>query len=331
MATSPTRFQNLCLGCMNYRKNAADVCPVCGRKKDTPNKHAQLVPGSVLGGRYLVGRALGQGGFGITYIAFYLPAERKVAIKEFFPQAISVRMADRYTVVPADTQTADALFRKGLDRFFKEAQILKKFADNPNIVGVKDFFSENGTSYIVMDFIDGVTFKAYLASLGRPMFLGDVLALLNPITESLEQVHAQGLLHRDISPDNIIFTDSGAAKLLDFGAARNFSLEGELRNTVNVKMGYAPPEQFQTHGKQGPWTDVYALAATVYRAVTGQKPVSALDRWYGEDTLIPPRTLGARISANAEYVLLKGLSMDTKERYRSATELFAELRKTLRK
>ena len=327
MTTTIRRFQSLCLGCMNFRKNISAPCQICGRSKNIVNKHEQLIPGSILAGHYLIGRALGQGGFGITYLAFDLKFEKKVAVKEFFPHAIVTRKKDHYTVIPSAEKGVAALFVKGLNRFFKEAQILAKFAENPYIVGVNDFFYENATSYIVMDFVEGVTFKNYLISLKCPMYLGDVLALLEPIAESLETVHARGLLHRDISPDNIILTGSGVAKLLDFGAARSFSLEGELSNTINVKMGYAPPEQFQTHGKQGPWTDVYALAATIYRAITGQKPVSALDRWYGEDTLIPPRSLGAIITMAEEYALLKGLAMETEKRSQSIEDFFSTLKR----
>lgn len=316
---------NLCLGCMRYLDVPDAPCPVCGWKRGAENQPHQLSPGSVLAGKYLVGRSLGQGGFGITYLAWDILRQCRLAIKEFFPGDNVIRQRDGYTVTPRDTQEARTLFAQGRERFFTEAQNLSQFGDDANIVTVLDFFQENETAYIVMEYVEGQTLKAYLASLGQPMLLGDALALLAPVARSLERVHAAGLLHRDISPDNIMITASGDIKLLDFGAARAFSLQGERSNTVNVKVGYAPKEQFQTHGEQGPWTDVYALAATIYNAITGVVPASTLDRWQGADTLRRPTSLGIRLLPAQEAVLLKGMAVEHKQRYRSVREFFSAL------
>lgn len=321
----PTALQHLCLGCMNYLDRPDVPCPACGWQSNTQNQPHQLVPGSFLAGKYLIGRALGQGGFGITYIAWDISQERKVAIKEYYPGDFVTRDRDCYTVSPRTTQDDVKLFRQGRDRFSAEARNLARFSSDPNIVDVLDFFQENGTAYIVMEFVEGQTLKQYLAGLGRPMLLGDVLVLLAPVAESLERVHAAGLLHRDISPDNIMITTVGAAKLLDFGAARAFSLQGERSNTVNVKVGYAPKEQFQTHGEQGPWTDVYALAATIYNAVTQVTPASTLDRWQGKDTLQRPTALSADISPAEEAVILKGMAVEHRNRYKTVRQFYTAL------
>lgn len=288
---------------MQYLDQPNSCCPICGRAPDTQNQPHQLAPGSVLAGKYLVGRVLGQGGFGITYIGWDIPANAKRAIKEYYPSDSVTREGDGCTVTPYSSQGVPRLFSEGRDKFFSEAQNLARFDNVPNIVSVKDFFLENGTAYIVMEFVEGQTFKEYLSSLGRPMELGDALALLAPVARSLEQVHAAGLIHRDVSPDNIMLTSDGTAKLLDFGAARGFSLQGARTNTVNVKMGYAPDEQYRTHGNQGPWTDVYALAATIYRAVTGVVPTQAIDRT-PTDLLDRPTALGANLTPAQERVLL---------------------------
>lgn len=318
-------LQHLCLGCMTCLDDPSAPCPVCAWRRDLQNQPHQLAPGSLLAGRYMVGRALGQGGFGITYVAWDTSQMQKVAIKEYYPIDNVTRGRDFYTVTPHTSPEVAKLFIQGRDRFFSEAQNLAKFDSDSNIVSIKDFFYENETAYIVMEFVDGPTLKEYLAALGQPMLLGDILALLAPVVDSLERVHAAGLLHRDISPDNIMITDNGVAKLLDFGAARAFSLQGERSNTVNVKVGYAPKEQFQTHGEQGPWTDVYALAATIYNAVTGVVPASTLDRWQGQDTLQRPTALGISITPLQEAVLLKGMAVEHKHRYQSVRQFYDAL------
>jgi len=288
----------------------------------------ELEQGAILAGKYLVGRVLGQGGFGITYIGWDIPANKKRAIKEYFPSDSVTRQGDRYTVMPHSSQGVPQLFAQGRDKFYSEAQNLARFDQAPDIVSVTDFFQENGTAYIVMEFIEGQTLKQYLNSLGRPLELADALALLAPVARSLEQVHTAGLIHRDVSPDNIMLTTDGTAKLLDFGAARGFSLQGARTNTVNVKMGYAPDEQYRTHGNQGPWTDVYALAATIYRAVTGVVPTQAIDR-APTDLLDKPTALGAHLTPAQEKVLLKGMAVYPEGRYKSIREFYDAMERSV--
>lgn len=323
-----TAIDHLCMGCMRYLDKPGTRCPACGWEPGMGNQPHQLEAGAILAGKYLVGRVLGQGGFGITYMGWDIPANAKRAIKEYYPSDSVTRQGDGYTVTPYSSQGVPRLFAEGRDKFYSEAQNLARFDHVPDIVSVKDFFQENGTAYIVMEFIEGQTFKDYLTCLGRPMELGDTLALLAPVARSLELVHGAGLIHRDVSPDNIMLTTDGTAKLLDFGAARGFSLQGARTNTVNVKMGYAPDEQYRTHGNQGPWTDVYALAATIYRAVTGVVPTQAIDR-APTDLLDRPTALGANLTPAQERVLLKGMAVYPDGRYQSIREFYDAMERTL--
>lgn len=228
------------MGCMRYLDKPGARCPACGWGPGMANQPHQLEAGAILAGKYLVGRVLGQGGFGITYIGWDIPANAKRAIKEYYPSDSVTRQGDGYTVTPYSSQGVPRLFAEGRDKFYSEAQNLARFDHVPDIVSVKDFFQENGTAYIVMEFIEGQTFKDYLSRLGRPMELGDTLALLAPVARSLELVHGAGLIHRDVSPDNIMLTTDGTAKLLDFGAARGFSLQG-ARTTPSWRSRCPPP------------------------------------------------------------------------------------------
>lgn len=327
-------LQHVCMGCMSPLDNPSQPCSKCGWRQGKSNGDNQLRPGTVIdstAGRYVFGRALGQGGFGITYIAGDVGSKVKVAIKEYYPGKVATRSNDDKTVVTrSGTVEQERFFEKGIKDLYREADTLAKFSDDPNIVTVRAIFKANGTAYIVMEFVEGKTLKEMLAENPRPMPLNDVVSMLKPMMKSLAKVHAAGIVHRDISPDNIIFTEEGIVKLIDFGAARSLALEGEQSLTVMFKMGYAPPEQFQSHGKQGPWTDVYALASTIYHAVTAQRPVSTMDRWMGEDTLLPPSSLpGVTLTPAQEQVVLKGMALKIEDRYQSVQEFYKALRGSL--
>ena len=317
-------YETLCIGCMESHAGPGP-CPHCGLDKagyETPPHHLQ--PRSILAGKYLVGKALGEGGFGITYIGFDLNLELRVAIKEYFPSGLVTRQttnANR-SVTPFMGESGE-LYQKGIERFLQEAKSLAKFYELPGIVSVKDFFRENGTAYIVMEFLEGVTLKRMLADRGGRIPFEETMSLLGPVLESLSKVHAEGLIHRDISPDNIMLTQRGA-KLIDFGAAREFAAPESRSRSVVFKVGFAPWEQYQTRGEQGPWTDVYALCATIYRCVTGETPPEALER-IGEDLLEPPSRKGAVLPASAESALMRGLAVFKKDRYADIPQLTAAL------
>ena len=314
----------ICLGCMEELENGAVVCPKCGWNNAANNNVShQLLAGSVLLGKYLVGRVLGEGGFGITYIGWDLILERKVAIKEFYPQGIVNReLTHRSTVVSCVGK--EEFIEKEKEGFIKEAKTMAKLGNIPGIVTMHDVFAQNGTVYIVMDYVKGKTLKAYVKENGNRLPVQQVISFLEPIFKALQNVHEKGLIHRDISPDNIMLRPDGTAVLLDFGAARQMSVAGERSLTVNLKHGYAPMEQYQTRGVQGPWTDVYALSATIYRLITGKVPPSAADRII-EDDLPLPSTLGADILSWQEKALMHGLAVRTADRILNVSELWEGL------
>lgn len=299
------------------------VCPICRQAVNcTPPSH-HLRPGTVLGGRYYLGAALGHGGFGITYVGFDMLAARKVAIKEYFPSGFVNRYTAESTYVRTDVE-ADKIefFKKGKRRFFDEATILAGFAGVDGVVDVLDCFEANNTVYIVMEFLDGITLKQYLEQYGT-ITAEQAINLLMPVMTALKQIHRKNLIHRDISPDNIMLIQQGGGfkiKLIDFGATRNVSAVANKSLTVILKPGFAPIEQYGSWDDQGAWTDVYALCATIYRCITGVTPQASLLR-IRTDQLQRPSAIGAVIGPYTEQVLLKGMSVSAPDRYKSIDEL----------
>ena len=270
---------------------AADqkFCPECGRPYGSVNMESfALKPGTILDGKYLVGEMLGQGGFGITYIGFDLLLEQKVAIKEYFPMSTGmVSRENRSMVVWSTAMMGKTGTQKGFDSFLKEARKMAKLGGIPGVVGVKSVFIQNETAYIVMDFIEGETLLKKLQREG-PMPFDTCLSLLTPIIQALAEVHEHGIIHRDISPDNIMVRPDGRLILLDLGAAKDLDIQGRDGNVQSsqmvAKQGFSPIEQYQRNASIGPWTDVYAMAATIYYCCTGILPPTAVDRIV-DDTL----------------------------------------------
>lgn len=307
----------LCPNCMEKISAGDKVCPKCGGSTTTENEAHQLPVNSIVKGRYIVGKVLGAGGFGITYIGYDLKMNGKVAIKEFY-MLNAVNRSQSLTVVPTNEKTGEA-FGKGKERFLGEAKVLAQFMDEPGIVQVRDFFEENGTVYIVMEYIEGETLSQYAKREG-PQSFEKIINMLEPVMLALGKVHKKGLIHRDISPSNIMLEKDGTVRLLDFGAARVQSLMGERSLSVMLKPGYAPEEQYRSHGEQGPWTDVYAMCATIYRLITGKVPPISTNRIF-QDDIVPPSKLGAKISPQEEAALMRGLAVKSSERIRSMDEL----------
>lgn len=297
------------------------VCPNCGLTSGTytPLPH-HIPPGTVLMGRYLVGRVLGEGGFGITYIGCDLRLELKVAIKEYFPTNWVARHSD-VSLAVSNYAGAASSYEKGKSRFLYEARTMAKMDKQPEIVSVRDFFELNNTAYIVMEYVDGTTFKELVAQRGGRIPAGELLHLIEPLFSALSAVHAAGLIHRDISPDNLML-ERGSVRLLDFGCARE-STQGDETMTITLKHGYAPIEQYQHRG-QGPWTDVYGLSATIYYCLTGKTPPQALDRLM-DDEIIMPRRLGVDLTEKQEKALLRGMGIKQHQRFRSVEELHTAL------
>lgn len=315
----------LCYHCMR-EKGDAMTCPHCHVTYLPDSAPHHLVPGSIVGRRYIVGRVLGEGGFGITYIGLDNILRIPVAVKEYFPHGYSHRDNASSRVIPSSSENSTAFFQKGKDRFLVEARNMARFFREPGIVDVRDFFEENNTAYIVMEYLEGVDLRHYLRTHGS-MSPEEAFTMLMPAMRSLEKIHKAGLIHRDISPDNIMYLNDGNLKLMDFGAARDF--EDENRSlSVMLKPGYAPEEQYRKKGEQGPWTDVYAICATLYRCITGRTPTESPDRTY-EDDLMKPSELGVMISPALENVLMYGLAVRKADRCQSMTELIALINEAL--
>ncbi len=315
---------NLCMSCMQI-KPVEGRCPFCGFEESeyAPVLH-QLPMKTILGAKYLVGKVIGEGGFGITYIGYDLNLDLRVAIKEFYPTGFATRENTKTnTVTPFVGDKAD-FFSSGREKFIHEARRLARFRNLPGIVAVNDFIMENGTAYIVMEFIDGVTFKQYLAEKGGKLPSEQVFELMYPVMDSLGKMHHEGIMHRDISPDNIMISKDGRMRLIDFGAARDFIDKNNKSLSILLKPGYAPIEQYSSKGAQGPWTDLYAMCATMYRAITGVVPDDASDRVY-EDEVKRPSQMGIVMDSHKENVMMKGMSIYGKDRYQSVDELMLML------
>lgn len=311
-------INHLCPQCMKELKEGRkNACPHCGFVfSDAQQVMHQLKPFTVLAGKYLVGNVLGEGGFGITYVGFDTVLQIRVAIKEFYPNGFVSREANFSNELTAYTGQSTELVSKWRDNFLKEARSLAKCAHLAGVVGVKEYFLENNTAYIVQEYLDGITLKEYVKTHGGRISADWLLPAMEPVMFALGEVHKEGLIHRDISPDNIMMLHSGQMKLLDFGAARDYADTKGKSLSVVLKPGYAPPEQYTSKGRQGPWTDIYALAATMYRCLTGITPPEAMDRLTAEE-LQKPSQLGIWLPASVEEALWKALSVRAEGRYQT--------------
>ena len=264
---------------------------------------------------YRIDRVLGEGGFAIIYQCTDIINGMSVAVKEYFPSGLAKReqKQDLFVVQPLGQNKIE--FEKGHRHFLKEAQILKECHNLPGIVTVYDFFEENRTAYIVMEYIEGLTLEQYVHTNGVFTY-SEILELLLPLIHSLEKIHEKGLIHRDISPDNLILGLDNQLHLIDFGAATMKQIDYNRRQTtIILKKGYAPPEQYLSSGNMGSWSDIYALCATIYFAVSGQTPVSAIDRMQ-RDTLRPLSDF-TDISPQNSSIIERGLSLHTADRYKT--------------
>ncbi len=309
-----------CMKCMHPLTAGETVCPECGRAYGSANAESfALKPGTILEGKYLVGEMLGQGGFGITYIGFDLLLEQKVAIKEYYPMSTGMVSREGHsTVVWSSAMMGKTGTQKGFDSFLKEARKMAKLGGIPGVVGVKSVFIQNETAYIVMDFIEGETLLKKLQKNG-PMDFDSCVKLMTPIMQALAEVHEHGIIHRDISPDNIMVRPDGKLILLDLGAAKDLDIQGNDGSVQSSQMvakhGFSPIEQYSKSGKVGPWTDIYAMAATIYYCCTGILPPPATDRTIDDTLACQPRLTQAQFDILADCMRMRPQdrpqSMDT--------------------
>lgn len=319
------RVKNYCYSCMNEITDD-NICHHCLKENKADDTVYRLKPGTILNNKYLVGNCIGEGGFGITYIGRDLTLDMRVAIKEYFPNGYVNRNNTVDQNVTASTESRKTVFAKGKDNFLEEARKIAKFVGEPGIVGVREYFEANGTAYIIMDYLDGVNLASYVRSSGT-IPAAQMFELMLPMVRSLKRIHEAGIIHRDISPDNIMYLKSGSLKLMDFGSARYFTND-QKEMSVLLKQGYAPEEQYRKNGDQGPWTDVYGLCATMYRCITGVIPVDALER-LRSDSLEPPSKMGVDIPESMEVVLLYGMAVFKQNRCQNMDELEDLMEKAL--
>lgn len=272
--------KSLCENC--FSEITSEPCPVCGYSpQDHISDPTVLSSGSVLQGRYAVGRVIGKGGFGVTYLAYDIKHDEKIAVKEYYPYGIALRNPES-TIVSVSTEEAADIFKSGAEKFYDEARLVAAFNGNPSIVSVYDFFYENDTVYYTMEYLEGQTLKDYVEKNGV-ITSEQAVYIAEKISSALMTAHSANILHRDVSPDNIMICSDGKVKLLDFGAARQVVANASQSLSVILKQGFAPLEQYQKKGRQGPWTDIYSLGATLYFALTKDIPDDPMTRFESDD------------------------------------------------
>lgn len=303
--------------CMNCMKSilTGNYCALCGKPPLKAQEMATALPlRTILNGRYLTGKMLGAGGFGITYIGYDLAENKRIAIKEFMPSGL-VRRSPGQSVMQVTSKEKE--FTDSMQRFLEEARMIYHYQKNPHILQVYSLFQENGTAYYVMEFLEGSDLKHFLRQRGGVISWQELMPIVLQVMDALQVMHRDGVVHRDISPDNIYISPAGKATLIDFGAARQVAAQKQL--TVILKRKYAPIEQYESNGKQGPWTDIYALAATMYHALTGELPPEAPERVY-RDELKSFRQFGIVLDDWVEKAMYRALRVEPEARYQNAAE-----------
>lgn len=311
-----------CLNCMKDFDKSFQICPHCGYVLGTPPKELfYLTPGVIISNRYTIGTAIGCGGFGIIYKAWDMTLGRIVAIKEYYPRGLLNRIPGECKVVVYSGKRREE-FKKGLAEFISESRTVSRFNSHPNILNVYDFFEENDTGYMVMEYLDGISLKDFIKNNGGYLNCDISVDIILSVLDALKEIHLCDYIHRDISPDNIFICNNGKIKLIDFGAARFSDGSSERVFSTILKVGYAPPEQYREKSNQGPWTDFYALGATLYRCVTGSLPPESTDRLVNKnnDPLIPPVTINPNIPEYLNNTILRALALEQSLRFQNTQQ-----------
>jgi len=322
-------MKKFCMGCMEQYDEEFEVCPFCGYVDGTVDEDSlHIMPGEILHDRYIVGKAIGFGGFGVTYIGWDALLEHKIAIKEYMPSEFSTRALGTKEVTIFGGKKSEQ-FNSGLRKFHEEARKLAKFSNDDGIVRVYDTFEENNTAYIIMELLEGETLASYFEHDNKIPY-DRAINIILPIANALREVHTAGVIHRDIAPDNIFLTNDGKVKLIDFGAARFATTSHSRSLSVLIKPGYSPEEQYRSRGDQGPYTDVYALGAVLYRLITGETPPDALERRAffenkKKDILIPIDKFTRDIPENTQNAIYNAMNVRIEDRTQSTNDFIEEL------
>ncbi len=327
MSTSDINL-SICYGCMKKLQEGQHICPFCGYNSfDSQNPERTLPEGTVLSGKYLVGKMLGGNDFSITYLGYDLKLELKVAIREYFQMRVCFRNAHTYDVQTETSEENNTIYSKGMDVFLDEARAQAKF-NSPYIVHVRDFFREHRTAYIVMDYVEGTRLKAAINNVSGRIKVDRVVTLFKPLIRTLGRVHEQNLIHRDINPDNLLLVrdrDGEHLVLLDFSIAQIYICPNDHTVGLIRTFPFHPLEQYSREGRQGPYTDVYALCATMYYAITGVVPPLAIERNIDETLLEPISAYGVPIAKSAEAAILHGMALKSSDRTQTMEQLLGEL------
>ena len=331
-----------CLHCMEIYQDGFDVCPFCGFVEGMASEIAySLPPGTVITDRYIVGTVIGAGGFGITYVAWDTKLEIKIAIKEYFPTGLVNRIPGTLPI-SLTGRNNEPVYQKGMQGFIAEARALAKFNESSGVVNVFDCIEENGTAYIIMEYIEGQTLKEYIrvcesdceavepseSASTRKLSIEESLQIVQALLHTLKLIHGEGIIHRDLSPDNIMILKDGNIKLIDFGAARFFAADTTKSMSVVLKAGYAPVEQYSRSSRQDQRTDLYAVGVILYQLLTGKMPQEAFDR-VTEDSLIPPSKIEKTIPDWLDSVVVKAMALKQEDRYKNAEEFSIALEKAV--
>ena len=316
----------LCMGCMEQIEDHLSTCPYCGFNEMELRQEAYyLDPGTVVGGKYIVGRVLSYGGHTVSYLGMDAEKNRKVIVKEYLPSDFSTRSEGEkeVTIYSGDGQEQ---FEQGLTNFLNEANRIQRLQGVEGIAKVYDCIAENETGYVISEYVEGKTLKEILEG-GKKYSVREAARFIRELLKGLEKVHHMDIVHCDISPETIMVTDTGDIKLTDFGATRYVTTANSKSLSIILKRGYAPEEQYRSKGKRGPWTDVYAVGAVMYRMLTGIVPQESVERALSDD-LKEPSKLGVPISKDMENALMNALNVYQKDRTPSAEAFLKELSST---
>jgi len=309
----------ICYSCFGNYGDSFNVCPKCGHIEITsPAEPIYLYPGTILAGRYVIGEAIGAGGFGIIYKAWDSKLETIVAVKEFFASRMLTRAPGEKEVIINQKSKDEYNYRK--DRFLAEARTMAKYGSHRSIANVFEFFEENRTAYIVMELLEGVSLKEYLAKNGGKVSQDLAIMVTNEVGYALKSLHDDGIIHRDVAPDNIYICNGKEIKikLLDLGAAKLADSTDDVIDII-LKPGYSPYEQYDNTNNIGPWSDIYALGATLYEMLTGIKPDESSNR-KTEDTVVPPHLIDQSIPESLSNAVMKAMAIDIHMRFKNVVD-----------
>ena len=313
----------LCMGCMNQIEDGQVTCPICGyNEREIVQETYYLTPGSVVGNKYIVGRVLDYGGYSVTYLGYDGEKNQKITIREYLPSDFSTRAKDELDVT---IYSGDAYeqFTEGLMTFLNEGNSIEKIPDIHGIAKVYDCISENETGYVIGEYLEGQTLKEILET-GKKFDINEAKQIIMSILQGLMEIHACNVIHYDICPDNIVITTEGEVKLINFGATKYSTSSNSKSLAIILKPGYAPEEQYRSQGEKGPWSDVYATAAVMYRMITGIVPEESVERAM-VDALKVPSELGVKIEKSTENALLNALNVYQEYRTQSAEKFMNDL------